>query len=87
MKTKIRPDQFLNVRLFMMMQAAVFEKYNGKKFVISVRYWIGGKEYNKDWIATFANGRLDFNEMVAIDGLEKFEVVSAEEIDETGGDE
>ena len=86
MKTKIKPEQFLNVRLFMMMQAAIFEKFNGKKFAISVRYWVGGKEHNKDWVATFANGRLDFNEMVAIDGLEKFEIISTEEVVEHGGD-
>lgn len=79
MKAHVRTEGQLNFMLFSDIYKAIMKNVDGK-YVASVRLKIGGTEECKDFIIKVVQGEVDFQQLLQIGGLEKYEIISVERV-------
>lgn len=79
MKAHVRTEGQLNFMLFSDIYKAIMKNVDGK-YVASVRLKIGGTEEYKDFIINVVQGEVDFEQLLQIGSLEKYEIISVERV-------
>ena len=81
MKAHVRTEGQMNFMLFSDIYRMIMKNVDGK-YVASVRLRIGGTEEYKDFIINVVQGEVDFEQLLQIGSLEKYEIISVERVKE-----